>query len=352
MTAKRRAVIDHTGLRKRPQMEQIVNYLENGQERVKYPDREAKFIRNHPYMTQLDFFDMQEEQQRAWEEQKRQQEAKEIATQAGTSEAFEGAKKSTRNRKDTGLPRPDDMSRGEAQRHFSEDFGNKLAHPDVWEEHDAEAKTMQTDRKNRSESIAQTVSFSLREQARHPDSDVRRQEGILQKLKQNVIAGYKFMVPEAMSPRSQAKADEDWARMKEGEAWYKQQRDEDKQRTLVEFMHDQAKEEQDDGTEAMLAYLEAENEEHPSSSSSSASAVRFGAKPHHRKKRSSSSDDVEITGTGGANRTRNMKFWFDSSAREIRTQFAVRGLDKTNYALKDKAQLLNLIQAKIREGTW
>ena len=59
--------IDDTGLHKRPQMMQIVNYLENGQERVAYPDREAKFIRNHPFMTQLDFFDMQEDQERAWE---------------------------------------------------------------------------------------------------------------------------------------------------------------------------------------------------------------------------------------------------------------------------------------------
>ena len=56
--------IDDTGLHKRPQMMQIVNYLENGQEKMTYPDREAKFIRNHPFMTQLDFFDMQEDQQR------------------------------------------------------------------------------------------------------------------------------------------------------------------------------------------------------------------------------------------------------------------------------------------------
>ena len=47
--------IDDTGLRKKPQMMQIVNYLENGQERMAYPDREATFVRNHPFMTQLDF---------------------------------------------------------------------------------------------------------------------------------------------------------------------------------------------------------------------------------------------------------------------------------------------------------
>ncbi len=47
-------------------MMQIVDYLEKGQERVRFPDREAKFIRNHPFMTQLDCFDMQDDQERKW----------------------------------------------------------------------------------------------------------------------------------------------------------------------------------------------------------------------------------------------------------------------------------------------
>ena len=64
MTVRRKTAVDHTGLHKRPQMEEIVSYLENGQEHVRYPDREAKFIRNHPFMTQLDFFDMLEDQER------------------------------------------------------------------------------------------------------------------------------------------------------------------------------------------------------------------------------------------------------------------------------------------------
>ena len=79
--------IDHTGLHKRPQMEQIVNYLANGQEHVRFPDREAKFVRNHPFMTQLDSFDMQDDQERAWEEQKREQEAKRLATETKMSAA-------------------------------------------------------------------------------------------------------------------------------------------------------------------------------------------------------------------------------------------------------------------------
>ena len=83
--------IDHAGLHKRPQMMQIVNYLENGQEKMTYPDREAKFIRNHPFMTQLDFFDMQEEQKRAWEGEQRKKEAEKTATEEGGSAAIGAA---------------------------------------------------------------------------------------------------------------------------------------------------------------------------------------------------------------------------------------------------------------------
>ena len=49
------ARIDTTGLQKRPQFEQILNYLTYGLENVVVPDREAKLVRNHPFMTQLDF---------------------------------------------------------------------------------------------------------------------------------------------------------------------------------------------------------------------------------------------------------------------------------------------------------
>ena len=92
-------------------MEEIVNYLANHQERTPFPDRLAKQIRNHPFMTQLDFFDTNEEQKRAWEVQKRKEEVKEIATQAGTSEAMEGTKK-TESTYATAIVPPDLGGRG------------------------------------------------------------------------------------------------------------------------------------------------------------------------------------------------------------------------------------------------
>ena len=86
MTSTKRAT-DYGGLRKEPVMETIIHYLTYNQEHQTFPDRQAKLIREHPYMTQLDFFDMQEEQQKAWEVQKREQEAKTVSQETQTSVA-------------------------------------------------------------------------------------------------------------------------------------------------------------------------------------------------------------------------------------------------------------------------
>jgi len=71
-----------SGLRQRPTFEGIVDYIANGQETIKYPDRLAKFMRNHPYLTQLDgegMMEMQEQQENAWKEQLKDQRVKELS---------------------------------------------------------------------------------------------------------------------------------------------------------------------------------------------------------------------------------------------------------------------------------
>ncbi len=66
-------------------MEQFVDYLNFGQKKMQVPDREAKQIRNHPLMTQADFLDMQEDQEKLWEEQKKHHQSMELARTMGMS---------------------------------------------------------------------------------------------------------------------------------------------------------------------------------------------------------------------------------------------------------------------------
>lgn len=47
-------VINYKGLHKRKNYEQLLDYLQNNQDMIRYPDRFAKQMRNHPYLTQFD----------------------------------------------------------------------------------------------------------------------------------------------------------------------------------------------------------------------------------------------------------------------------------------------------------
>ena len=41
-------------LRKRPTYNEVIDYLENDQPKIKYPNRQATFLRNSPYPSQFD----------------------------------------------------------------------------------------------------------------------------------------------------------------------------------------------------------------------------------------------------------------------------------------------------------
>jgi len=91
---------ERSGLHLRPQMDQIVNYLTYCQEKVRFPDRTARLVRNHPFMTQLDFFDMQEAQEIQWEEQQQRHAALNAARQMGLGVAEAEAQTQHRDQDD------------------------------------------------------------------------------------------------------------------------------------------------------------------------------------------------------------------------------------------------------------
>jgi hypothetical protein len=162
MKASRNQGVVHSGLRKRPEFEQIVNYLNYGQETVRYPDREAKFIRNHPYMTQLDFFDMQEDQQRAWEQQMREHAAEELAKQSKTSKA---------------MVRATETMDAETQDRLvsNEEIDAKAANATSVYEHELEIFTHANSKKR--DSNANTMDFRLARQRVNPSWDYPDYDG-------------------------------------------------------------------------------------------------------------------------------------------------------------------------------
>jgi hypothetical protein len=81
-------MIDYTGLRKRPTFEDFVDYLANRQETIRYPDRFAKQIREHPYLTQLDsegLWEMEELDKKRAEQEYKERTVRQVANQNNVS---------------------------------------------------------------------------------------------------------------------------------------------------------------------------------------------------------------------------------------------------------------------------
>ena len=73
-------------LRKRQTYNEVVNYLENEQPKIKYPDRRATFLRNSPYLSQFDgdsWIDLDEQEQDINKEKLKQIQLREVSASQG-----------------------------------------------------------------------------------------------------------------------------------------------------------------------------------------------------------------------------------------------------------------------------
>jgi hypothetical protein len=63
-------------------------------------------------------------------------------------------------------------------------------------------------------------------------------------------------------------------------------------------------------------------------------------------------DKVVMTGVS-VNKSQDMKFWNEQSARELRTQITLRGIGRIgDYGFKTRQQLLKIVEGFIKEGKW
>ena len=70
-----------------------------------------------------------------------------------------------------------------------------------------------------------------------------------------------------------------------------------------------------------------------------------------KQQRAKSSDDVQVSGVN-MNKSTEMSFWEQQSANELRAQITFRQGRRADWAVKTKAQLLELIRKMISEGLW
>ena len=81
-------------LRKKPTFNELINYLEIEQPKIRYPDRTATFLRNSHYLSQFDgnLFDVEEQQKEITKEQIRETEIRNVvANTQGTASVLSDA---------------------------------------------------------------------------------------------------------------------------------------------------------------------------------------------------------------------------------------------------------------------
>ena len=77
-------MLKYPGLKKRPTYNELINYLGEHQEKIKYPNRDATFIRNSPYLSQFDgdsVLDLQEQENAITKGKLMEETVKKLATE-------------------------------------------------------------------------------------------------------------------------------------------------------------------------------------------------------------------------------------------------------------------------------
>ena len=90
-------------LRKKPTFNELINYLQNDQPKIKYPDRTATFLRNSHYLSQFDgnLFDVEEQQTNTTKAQLRETEIRNLAQTQGTASLLRDDAAQEQNRRTT-----------------------------------------------------------------------------------------------------------------------------------------------------------------------------------------------------------------------------------------------------------
>jgi len=91
-------------LRKKPTYDEVINYLQVNQPKIKYPDRTATLLRNSHYLSQFDgnLFDVEEQQKKFSKAQLRESEIRNVVSQTqGTASLLRSEAAQEQNRETT-----------------------------------------------------------------------------------------------------------------------------------------------------------------------------------------------------------------------------------------------------------
>ena len=318
--------MNYTGLRKRETYDEIIDYLANDQEIIRYPDRWAKRIREHPYLTQLDgegVNEMTEQQEAEWREHEKEQRVREVSSKSSqTAQLLRATSSQTEQPSQT-----TQVSRSTGVTGASSSYQFPGHKPDS-EMDDFMDITLDEARKREREA-------SDRHEAKR--ANLRR-----------IVATHLGEEPGEIPYISSSAASRSRTPKKKPVV-------EEKKLVVVtkaEPMDDKTSVKRGRSIEGGDVKRRNTAETKVSARVRAASVDTGTVKRSKARVRGASADDVQVTGLN-MNRKTDMSFWSQQSANELRTQIGMRpGQIRADYAFKSRQDLIEHVRKMIAAGTW
>ena len=383
-------MINYTGLHKRPTLEGIVDYLANGQESVKYPNRLAKQLRNHPYLTQFDaegIFEVEELDRKMREQEIKEKTIRDMATQANVSAQLARAsapapalrfRTSGQLRRSVGDQPASSSSeserpspgRIEREREYSEVMEASAVPVPGFDERDlVEASEAWRSHVERQEQIAYDRRSRLTQAVERQLSQYQPSGGVIPFIS-NVAQGIVSAVKGRIVPKEEEEEEEE-----EEEPEIKQEQASSSSaaaadlppRPTIAQLYSQASKLINNGQwnrEVTKKYHNLRDQYNDASRIKDIQRQnelkaelcmlitgRAIAPAVPRVKKAQTSEDVELTGVT-INRSKNVDYWMQQSANELRAQLVLRGWKRADAGVKDLKQLQQIVKDLIANGKW
>ena len=325
------------GLRKRPTYNEVVDYIENDQPKIKYPNRTASFLRNSPYLSQLDgdsWIDLEEQESNITKQRLLEEEIKKLAAQTKqTAQVLRTKSKKTQTR----IPMHEQSTQtgeDEVPEHVPV---FDMAIDDI---------EMEIEKQKRE-----------RELKEHGIQRILRQHlGQIEPSSSSASSKPMELEPEPMDYNE----NEPEAQPKSKGRPPKPKREDDEHvdvRKRANTLQPKNKEKKEDNSRSRTRSPLKRNKKKEETKEVKIIPLPKAepkAKSKAKSKPSgSSSDDVQI-GEIKPNKSKKMSYWKEQSANELRNQLKLRDPQKfkVEWAFKDREQLLEIIKELIKEKKW
>ncbi len=106
-------------LRRKQTFNELINYLEFEQPKIKYPNRDATFLRNSPYLSQFDgdsWIDLEEQENNITKEKLKEEEVKKVVAEAQSTAQVERVKQRIKGIKRTTMQLKQNLANRRATR--------------------------------------------------------------------------------------------------------------------------------------------------------------------------------------------------------------------------------------------